>query len=136
MLIVSCIQLLRIATCGEEPICLGRLPFSFTAFYLQSIVYRYTGLRREVGDCVDHVWRRDSILDQPFSLDYLPYLRAIAHHEIRVQRKFEDVMGKGGRTTRKRRSCVRQNYLYQCSGGQDNASEGEFSHLAKAYMIE
>ena len=82
-----------------------------------------------------HVWRRDSLLDQPLSIDYLPYLRAIAHHEVRVQRKFEDVMQDNGRRTRRRRSCVRRNYLDECVDEQCNSIEGEVLHLARTYMI-
>ena len=99
--------------------------------------YRYFGLRHDADDSVDHVWRRDSLLDLSLSLDYLPYLRAIAHHEVRVQRKFEDVMqdNGGGTRSRRRRSNVRRNYLDECAGVQDGMLDQESFNLAKTYMI-
>ncbi len=78
------------------------------------------------------------MLDHTLALDYLPYLRAIAHHEVRVQRKFEDVMRgtKAGAVSRRRRSYVRRNYLDECAGGQDSTIEDGSLHLARTYMIK
>lgn len=74
------------------------------------------------------------MLDHTLALDYLPYLREIAHHEVRVQRKFEDVTQ--GTKARRRRSYVRRNYLDECAGGKNSTLEEESLHLARTYMIK
>ncbi len=89
---------------------------------------------------MNHVWRRDSILDRPLSLDYLPHLRAIAHYERRIRGKVENMMKeeadtRGGRRTRTSRKNIRRHYLDECAGGQDKTIEGKALELADKYMI-
>ncbi len=83
------------------------------------------------------------MLDHPLSLDYLPYLRAMAHHEKNVQKKFSDVMqenggeARSGVITRRGRSNIRRNYLDGCAGGHDMKTiEQKSTFLAKTYMIK
>ena len=105
---------------------------------------RYTGLRHDDSDEAahkKHVWRRDSILDHPLSLDYLPHLRAIAHHERRICEKVIVMMKEngdtqmGGRRTRTSRKYIRRHYLDECAGGQDKTIERKALELADSYMI-
>ena len=94
----------------------------------------YTGLRHDDTNEATrkiHVWRRDSILDHPLTLDYLPYLRAIAHHENIIHGTVNDMMkddgylgdsSRGSRRTRSRKH-IRRHYLDECTGGQDKTME-------------
>ena len=78
------------------------------------------------------------MLDHPLSLDYLPFLRAIAHYENRVRRRVEEMMKenvdmtRGGRRTRARRQQIRRHYLAE--GGNDRTIELQALELAKNYM--
>ena len=151
MLLVSCILQWRIVTCGKSPIIVcglfvhRLLSFLTNCYFMRTIaLFRYTGLRHDDSDEAvqkKHIWLRDSILDHPLSLDYLPHLRAIAHHERRLRRKVEDVMrengdaSRGGRRTRTSRKNVRRHYLDECAGGQDKSIEGKALELADKYMI-
>jgi hypothetical protein len=107
----------------------------------------YTGLRHDDSDEATrkvHVWRREPILDYPLSLDYLPYLRAIAHHENRINGTVNDMMKDDGnlgeslrssRRTRTSRKQIRRHYLDECTGGQDKSIEDKARELANQYMI-
>ena len=149
MLLVSCILQWQIVTCGKSQIIICglfifRLPsFLTNCYYMFTIaLFRYTGLRHDDSDeAAQKIWRRDSILDHPLSLDYLPHLRAIAHHERKIRRKVEDMMtengvaSRGGRRTRTSRKNIRRHYLDECAGGQDKTIEGKALELAEKYMI-
>lgn len=107
----------------------------------------YTGLRHDDSDEATrkvHVWRRDCILDYPLSLDYLPYLRAITHHENRINGAVNDMMkddgnlgelSRSGRRTRTSRKQIRRHYLDECTGGQDKSIEDKARELANQYLI-
>lgn len=107
----------------------------------------YTGLRHDDSDEATrkvHVWRRESILDYPLSLDYLPYLRAIAHYENRITGTFNDMMKDNGnvgelsrssRRTRTSRKQIHRHYLDGCTGGQDKTIEDKAQGLANQYLI-
>jgi hypothetical protein len=107
----------------------------------------YTGLRHDDSDEATrkvHVWQREPILDYPLSLDYLPYLRAIAHHENRINGTVNDMMKDDGnlgeslrssRRTRTSRKQIRRHYLDECTGGQDKSIEDKARELANQYMI-
>lgn len=79
------------------------------------------------------------MLDHPLSIDYLPYLRAIAQHEDRARRQVEAIMketgdnmtSRGGRRTRtsSRRKNYRRHYLDECSGGKDGSIDAELLDL-------
>jgi hypothetical protein len=151
MLLVSCILQWQIVTCGKSPIIIcgllihRLLSFLTNWYHMWTIaLFRYTGLRHDDSDEAvqkKHVWRRDSILDHPLSLDYLPYLRAIAHHERTIRRKVEDMMtengdaSRSGRRTRTSRKNIHRHYLDECAGGQDKTIEGKALELADKYMI-
>eukprot|EP00579_Thalassiosira_antarctica_P012025 CAMPEP_0201922538 /NCGR_PEP_ID=MMETSP0903-20130614/10548_1 /ASSEMBLY_ACC=CAM_ASM_000552 /TAXON_ID=420261 /ORGANISM="Thalassiosira antarctica, Strain CCMP982" /LENGTH=1589 /DNA_ID=CAMNT_0048459697 /DNA_START=141 /DNA_END=4910 /DNA_ORIENTATION=+ len=103
----------------------------------------YVGLRHDDDNEAvqkNHVWLGDSVLDHPLSLDYLPFLREIAHHENRARRQVEDMMKengdvtRGGRRTRTSRKNLRRHYLDEASGGQDKKIEVKSLELAKNYM--
>lgn len=95
-------------------------------------IFRYHGLRHDDEDEAMQkiqVWRRDPILDQPLSLDYLPYLRGIARHENKVRSQVNELMAENegrprrgkARRTRTSASALRRHYLDECSDGKDRA---------------
>lgn len=151
MLLVSCILQWRIVTCGKSQIIICGLliqmlnSFRTNCHRIWTIaLFRYTGLRHDESDEAaqkTHVWRRDSILDHPLSLDYLPHLRAIAYHERRIREKVIDMMTengdteRGGRRTRTSRKHIRRHYLDEIAGGQDKTIDSKALELADSYMI-
>ena len=95
----------------------------------------YVGLRHDDDDeaaktC--HIWLGDVVLDQPLSVDYLPYLRSFAHHENIARQQVKDTMKedgdtvRGGRKTRtSSRRNIRRHYLDECAGGKDKTVEAK-----------
>jgi len=83
-----------------------------------------------------------SVLDHPLSIDYLPFLRAIASHENRTRHQLEDLMKeksedvtRGRRRTRaSSRNDIRRHYLDELAFGQDKMIEVKSLELAKNYM--
>jgi len=83
-----------------------------------------------------------SVLDHPLSIDYLPFLRAIASHENRTRQqledltkeKSEDVTRSRRRTRASTRNNIRRHYLDELAFGQDKMMEVKSLELAKNYM--
>ena len=101
-----------------------------------SLLYsiRYCGLRHNDDDEAvkkRHVWLGGLVLDYPLGIDYLPYLRSVAHHENIARQQVEQMMRengditRGGRKTRTSRKNIRRHYLDECAKGQDTYIEAK-----------
>ena len=112
------------------------------------LLLRYFGLRHDYHNEAiqkNHVWLGHDamVLDGPLSLDYLPFLRAIAHFENKARGRVEEMMkenqdmmarGGGRRTRTSRRKNIRRHYLDECAEGQDKAVEVKSLELAECYL--
>ncbi|KAL7552235.1 hypothetical protein ACHAWF_015467 [Thalassiosira exigua] len=101
----------------------------------------YCGLRHDGHESARKSdWLSDSVLDGPLSLDYLPFLRAIAHYEDQARRRLkglaneEDNATEGRRRTRTRRqkSLGRRHYLEESVGAEGRAANIEVRSLELA----
>ena len=80
----------------------------------------------------------------PLSLDYLPFLRAIAKHEDSARKRVEDMLKENGdaqmggrRTRRSKKSNMRQHYLEAYAGPEwkERAIEARSTELAAHYLV-
>ena len=105
--------------------------------------FRYIGLRHDDDDVAvktRHIWLRDLVLDRPLSIDYLPYLRAIARHEYIARQQVEAMMkengevSRGGRRTRTSSRHIRRSYLCEMSEGKDPTVDSKMMTLEQQLL--